>query len=47
MEDIKIIELYWNKKENAIYETDKKYGKYKVKIYFKSSFYIGNSYNKV
>lgn len=28
MEDIQIIELYWQKNENAIYETDKKYGKY-------------------
>ncbi len=28
MEDEKIIELYWARQEKAIYETDKKYGKY-------------------
>ena len=28
MEDEKIIELYWNRSENAIKETDKKYGPY-------------------
>mgnify|MGYP003514131046 CR=1 FL=1 len=28
MEDNQIIELYWNKNEKAISETDKKYGKY-------------------
>lgn len=28
MEDNKIIELYWNRDENAIYETNNKYGKY-------------------
>lgn len=28
MEDNQIIELYWNRNENAISETDKKYGKY-------------------
>lgn len=28
MEDQEIIELYWKKNENAISETDKKYGKY-------------------
>ena len=28
MEDSEIIELYWNRDENAISETDKKYGKY-------------------
>lgn len=28
MEDNQIIELYWNRSENAILETDKKYGKY-------------------
>lgn len=28
MEDYQIIELYWNRNENAISETDKKYGKY-------------------
>lgn len=28
MEDNQIIELYWNRSENAISETDKKYGEY-------------------
>ena len=28
MEDNQIIELYWNRNEKAISETDKKYGKY-------------------
>ena len=28
MKDYKIIELYWNRSENAISETDKKYGSY-------------------
>ena len=28
MEDSEIIELYWNRNESAISETDKKYGKY-------------------
>lgn len=28
MEDNKIIELYWNRNEAAVVETDKKYGKY-------------------
>lgn len=28
MNDNKIIELYWNKNENAIIETEKKYGRY-------------------
>ena len=28
MEDSEIIELYWTRNENAIVETDKKYGKY-------------------
>ena len=28
MEDYQIIELYWNRNEKAISETDKKYGKY-------------------
>ncbi len=28
MEDSMIIELYWNRSEEAISETDKKYGKY-------------------
>ena len=28
MVDDEIIEMYWNRKENAIKETDKKYGKY-------------------
>ncbi len=28
MEDNQIVELYWNRNENAISETDKKYGKY-------------------
>lgn len=28
MEDEKIIELYWNQDEEAIKETDTKYGKY-------------------
>ena len=28
MEDSRIIELYWQRSENAITETDKKYGAY-------------------
>ena len=28
MEDEEIINLYWNRQEKAIYETDKKYGRY-------------------
>lgn len=32
MEDYQIIELYWNRDENAIAETDRKYGKYCRKI---------------
>ena len=28
MDDVQIIELYWERSENAIKETDKKYGKY-------------------
>ena len=34
MEDDQIIDLYWNRKEQAIYETDKKYGKYCSTISF-------------
>ena len=34
MEDEKIIELYWNRNENAISETSKKYGNYLYKIAF-------------
>lgn len=28
MGDEEIVNLYWNRQEKAIYETDKKYGKY-------------------
>ena len=28
MEDAEIINLYWNRQEKAIYETNKKYGRY-------------------
>lgn len=34
MNDEEIINLYWTRQENAIYETDKKYGKYCNKISF-------------
>ena len=34
MEDNQIIELYWNRSENAIIETDKKYGNYCNSIAF-------------
>ena len=34
MEDEEIINLYWNRQEKAIYETDKKYGKYCTTISF-------------
>lgn len=34
MNDEEIINLYWRRKENAIYETAKKYGKYCSKISF-------------
>ena len=34
MEDEEIINLYWNRQEKAIYETDKKYGKYCSTISF-------------
>lgn len=32
MEDKKIVELYWQRKENAISETEKKYGRYLYRI---------------
>jgi len=32
MEDSEIVEMYWNRNENAINETDKKYGKYIFKV---------------
>lgn len=32
MEDSKIIDLYWNREEKAISETDEKYGRYLMKI---------------
>ena len=28
MEDSSIVQLYWERSEAAIYETDKKYGRY-------------------
>ena len=34
MEDEEIINLYWKRQEKAIYETDKKYGRYCNKISF-------------
>lgn len=34
MEDEEIINLYWNRQEKAIHETDKKYGKYCTTISF-------------
>lgn len=34
MEDEEIVNLYWERQENAIYETDKKYGKYCTSISF-------------
>lgn len=34
MEDEEIINLYWKRQEKAIYETDKKYGKYCTTISF-------------
>ena len=35
VEDEKIIELYWNRDENAVYETSEKYGKYLFAIAYK------------
>ena len=32
MEDQKIVELYWNRDEAAIQETDRKYGRYLLKV---------------
>ena len=32
MEDEKIVDLYWNRDEAAIYESDRKYGRYLAKI---------------
>lgn len=34
MEDFEIVELYWDRNENAITQTDRKYGKYCRKIAF-------------
>ena len=34
MEDSTIVELYWNRNETAINETDKKYSKYLMKVAF-------------
>jgi len=34
MEDFEIVEMYWDRDENAITETDRKYGKYCRKIAF-------------
>ncbi len=34
MEDFEIVEMYWDRNENAITETDRKYGKYCRKIAF-------------
>ncbi|MDO5110026.1 MAG: sigma factor, partial [Erysipelotrichaceae bacterium] len=34
MEDFEIVELYWDRDENAITQTDRKYGKYCRKIAF-------------
>lgn len=34
MEDSKIVDLYWERSENAIAETDKKYRKYCCSIAF-------------
>ena len=34
MEDTKIVEMYWERSENAIAETEKKYGRYCYKIAF-------------
>ena len=34
MEDCEIVEMYWDRNENAITETDRKYGKYCRKIAF-------------
>ncbi|MBE6883491.1 MAG: sigma-70 family RNA polymerase sigma factor [Ruminococcaceae bacterium] len=34
MDDSSIVQLYWNRSENAVSETDKKYGRYLKKISF-------------